>query len=155
MPVPFDLDPSFAFLIADIGRLKRLEFNRAISKLVAPLSAIEARALVYVGRANEIPQAMLARMLGLEPMPMSLLIKRLEKADLISRQKDPEDRRGKRISLTPSGNQILSRVVEVMQSIECKTAALADPETWQEMLSFLQNLRAHLIVEQKAYAAPG
>lgn len=145
----FDLDTSFAFLIAEVSRLKRREFDAEIGKLGIQVTSTEAAALVYLGRVDDMRQSDLAHRLGVEPMIMSLLMKRLEELQFITRRKDPADKRGKRLSLTASGRDMFERITGVMAIIEERTAAMASREDWGSMLRFLADLRVHLIAEEE------
>lgn len=59
----------------------------------------------------------LVRLLTLEAPTLSPLIKRLEAAGLVERQRDPRDERLVRVSLTPRGDELRARASEVPMAI--------------------------------------
>ena len=67
-----------------------------------------------LGRLFEVPDgerlATLAEMLAVEPPLVTLLVDGIEARGLVKRAADPDDRRAKRICLTPSGTALVQKV---------------------------------------------
>lgn len=101
------------YLVADIARLMRRRFVRALAAADTGVTAAEARVLAYVEHYPGQRQAALAERLGVEPMTMSALVDRLEAAGLLRRLPDPQDRRAKLIELTAEAAPVAGRIHEV------------------------------------------
>ena len=88
------VDPKgFGFLITDLSRLIRAEFDRRIGETGLGLTAGEARALSHVARAGGSRQSVLAEKMGVEAMTLTGFLDRLEARGLVERTTDPSDRR--------------------------------------------------------------
>ena len=101
---------TLGFLLVDITRLQRWEFERRISNAGLDLTPGEARALLNIqaragGRQNEIAERM-----GIEPMTLSGYIDKLEALGLVERVQDPADRRAKNVVLAPNAESTLKAI---------------------------------------------
>lgn len=84
----------------------------------------------------------LAEEVHLDASSMTGLLDRTEKAQLIRRMRDPEDRRALRIYLTPQGEQVLERLRPVITSLQEKVhEAFFDGCDVEQIDSFLSILR--------------
>lgn len=75
----------------------------------AELSLSGLGLLATLHRKGPMPAARLAEEEGLEPQSLSRLIAALDKAGLIQRERDEQDRRALVIALTEAGRQALAR----------------------------------------------
>lgn len=101
---------TIGFLLADVVRMQRAEFERRIASAGLELTPGEARALLNIsaragGRQNEIAEKM-----GIEPMTMSGYIDKLETLGLVERTPDPSDRRARNITLTERAAATLAAI---------------------------------------------
>ncbi len=96
MPNP---EESIGFLISDVARLMRRNFNRRVQDF--GLSQAQWQALAYLYRQEGVKQVTLARLLD-----------RLEDAGLVSRRPDPTDRRASRLYLTEKAKPLLQQMQE-------------------------------------------
>lgn len=133
MPSPIDPD-SFGFLITDIARLLRTNFEREIERAGIPVTAAEARVLAHVARCSGIRQNVLADRMGLSPMSVTGFLDRLERAGMIQRGTDPQDRRAKIITLTDAGTALLGPIAEAgsrVRGIAVEGVSAADQEIFR------------------------
>ncbi|MCW5730641.1 MAG: MarR family transcriptional regulator [Alphaproteobacteria bacterium] len=127
-----DPNQSLGFLMNEVARLMRLNFNRRAQSL--GLSLAQWRALAYLSRQQGIRQVTLAERLEIQPITLARQIDRLEEAGLVARRPDPEDRRAFRLFLTDQAKPWLARMW-----------ALAG-ETHEEAMSGLDaHMRASLV----------
>lgn len=101
-------DDSLGLLIADIARLMRVEFAKALTD--SPLTFAEARALIYVARFEGARQVELAEYAELQPMTMARLIDTLVSHQLVERRTDPADRRAFRIYLCEAAGLEIAKI---------------------------------------------
>lgn len=115
------IDPdSLGFLISDIARLMRGNFEREIEKVGVPITTSEARVLVHMARCGAARQNVLAEFLGLAPMSVTGFLDNLEKAGLVVRTADPADRRAKIVTLTDAAQALLDRIAIAGQQSRAK-----------------------------------
>ncbi len=99
---------SLGFLVHDVARLLRRRFELRSGEF--GLSAAQWRLLFRVAKEEGLPQARLAELLEIEPISVSRLLDRMEEADWIERRPDAEDRRVRRVHLTPRAQAVYGRV---------------------------------------------
>jgi DNA-binding MarR family transcriptional regulator len=88
--------------------------------LLEPLGLTHPQYLVMLTLWQEgdpVSVKMLSERLKLEPPTLSPLLKRLQTAGLIERQRDPADERSLRITLTPKGRDLREDAVAVPPAI--------------------------------------
>lgn len=135
---------SLGYLMADVTRLFRREFDRRVSHL--NLTRAQWRALKCIGRDSGLTQAALAEELEMEAIAVGRVIDRLQKAGFVERRADPTDRRKWRLHLAEASHEVM-RAVERLSG-EMRDAVLgAIPEadmavTERTLNAIKQNLQA-------------
>ncbi len=94
----------FGFLVSDVARLLRTEFDRRVRDF--GLTRSQWLALTRIYRQPGCTQSELAETMEMEKGPAGRLIDRLEDNGFVVREADPADRRVKRIHLTPDAEAI-------------------------------------------------
>ncbi len=94
----------FGFLVSDVARLLRTEFDRRVRDF--GLTRSQWLALTRIYRQPGCTQSELAEMMEMEKGPAGRLIDRLEDNGFVVREADPADRRVNRIHLTPEAEAI-------------------------------------------------
>lgn len=135
---------SFGFLIADVSRLMRAEFDRRIGGAGIGVTPGEARALSYAFRVGVVRQTVLAERMGVEAMTLSTYLDRLEARGLVERRPDPTDRRAKLIHLTDEAHVVLERIQAIGASVRVDVAARISPSEWEQLNSALRHARDSL-----------
>ncbi len=146
-------DPqSLGFLLTDVARLLRAEFERRINATGLGLTAGEARTLLRIDAYPDRRQTMLAEHMSIEPMTLCRFVDRLENAGLVSRQPDAADRRAKIITLTEDGRKLVDQ-------IRVSTTAMLDdiqsgltPQERDALKNTLMTLQTNLTDTQPAAA---
>ena len=132
MPDPADAakDENVSYLVFDLYRFTRKEYERRVAEaglIVTPAEARLLSILVHYGGSN---QNELASVLGLSGMSLSTALDRLERANLVRRTEDSNDRRAKRVDVTEDAGPVLDQLKII--SAEVREAARGDisPEDW-------------------------
>lgn len=99
---------SLGFLLADISRLARKEFDRRVRDL--GLTRAQWLFLYYLARQPGCTQSDLAELLQMEKITVSRQAQRLEKAGWIQRGDHAEDARAYHLELTPRATGIIARL---------------------------------------------
>ena len=130
---------ALGFLIGDVTRLYRREFDRRAAHL--GLTRVQWRALRRIERVEGLTQAALAEDLELAPIAVGRVLDRLEKAGFIERRPDPADRRCWRLHLAPGSAMVMAGVDRIAAELREEVfagIALPDLETAEHVLATLK-----------------
>lgn len=121
------IEPTFGYLVGDVARLLRKDFNQRARDV--ELSLTQCRALCYLARHEGINQARLADLLEIQPITLARLLDRMASAGWIERRPDPVDRRAHRLYLAERAWPLIDRA----QALAAETrhealSGLADDE---------------------------
>ena len=90
------------------------------------LTPAVARALYELDPDQSLPARDLAMRLDCDPSNITLLVDKLERADLVRRQVDPADRRLRTLVVTDAGRRVRDRVGEIMSDSRLLAGLTAD-----------------------------
>jgi MarR family transcriptional regulator for hemolysin len=135
-------EPSMGFLIADVARLMRRNFDRRAQQI--GLTRAQWQVLSWLKRNEGISQAALADLLEMSPMTLVRLIDKLETAGLVERRPRPGDRRSYQLYLADHAHPLLDRLWEM--GAETRRQAQAGISKADEALLFdvLTTIRRNL-----------
>ena len=114
--------PSTLYLIKQLELAVRAVMDDALRPL--GLTALQYTALTVLERRGGLSSAQLARRAFLRPQTMHVMVRTLEERGLISRDRDPGNRRVLVAALTDRGRELLDRVAPHIEQIE--SGLLAD-----------------------------
>lgn len=125
-----DWELRLGFLIHDVSRLRRSAFDRYLK----PVNVTRSQwwVLAYLSRQDGMTQSQLAEELDLGKVAIGGLVDRLEKAGLVRRGADANDRRVNRIFLEPKSKQLIIKMRRLSHQLNQKILARL-PETQLEM----------------------
>jgi MarR family transcriptional regulator for hemolysin len=106
--VPSEPEGAFGFLLHDVARLLRGNFNRRVQ--VLGLTQAQCRVILHLSRNEGIQQVALADILEVQPITLARLLDKLQAAGLVERRRDPSDRRAFCLSLTASAHPLLEQI---------------------------------------------
>ncbi|WP_319774599.1 MarR family transcriptional regulator [Breoghania sp.] len=137
-------DRTITFLLSDIARLIRQHFAEGLNDADLGLTLGEARTLAFVRRLPGRRQSVIAEYLGVEPMTLVGFLDKLEKAGLVVRETDPQDRRAKRITATPAAAPTIARLDAMVGQIrKTAVAGLSEAEI-EQAVRLLETLQKNL-----------
>lgn len=139
-------DESLGFLVSDISRLMRQQFQRRIAG--SPLTLAQARALVRISRNEGIRQVDLAELLEIQPITLVRLIDQLAEAGLVERRPDPADRRAYRLFLTGHAGAQLKLIRTVSAETQAQALRGMKAAEASALFSALQTVRANLATSE-------
>lgn len=148
-----DPDSSIGFLVGDVARLLRRNFNRRAQAL--GLSQAQWRALAYLSRQQGVSQASLADRLEIQPITLVRLLDRLQAAGLVTRRPDPHDRRAFRLYLTDRAQPLLARMWSIATQSREKALAGMPIQRQRMLIKSLQHLRQNLLQAEDSATANG
>src|SRR6476620_11803308 len=138
-----------AFTINDVARLLRNYADQKAAQF--GMSRAKWAVLARLDRFEGLKQAELADMLDLQPISLTRLLDGLADNGLIERRPDPEDRRAKRLYLTPAARPLLGRLSGLGGELSGTPCAGIDPAGGALLLARLKGVRKNLrrVVQRK------
>jgi len=145
-------DRSIGFLLADVSRLLRTDFDRRVRAL--GMTQAQWRAIAHIARDEGINQSTLAERLEVQPITIARLIDRMESAGWVRRQPDAADRRASLLFLTPKSKPVLEKLQT--HADEALTAAMQGIDAGDEktMVAALERMKLNLALPQAEPAEP-
>lgn len=134
---------SFGMQLAQLSRSWRAELDRRLSGL--GLSQARWLVLLHLALLEEIPtQRELAKSVGVEGPTLARLLDSLEAQGLVQRQAVPEDRRAKKVVLSPQARPLIEQIESIAQQLRTELfAGIAEDDIkrcQQVHAQILQNL---------------
>jgi len=111
---------------------------------VAGLTLSRARALMRLAEKDGVTQSELAETLGIEQPSLVVLIDGLEKAGFVERRVDPDDRRSRRIHLTPAAQASLEDILAFTFGLRAQVLEGVDPADLAAAIRVLARANANL-----------
>jgi DNA-binding MarR family transcriptional regulator len=127
-----------AFLLAQLGAHAATAFAERVRPL--ELTPPQAGVLRRLGQFPGQSQRGLADALGMHAPRLVVLIDELEGRGLVTRARDPDDRRNYAISLTAKGSRALAKLADVAREHELAITAVLDDDERAELLELLRRL---------------
>ena len=131
-----------AFAINDVARLLRTYADHAAGRF--GMTRAKWAVLARLDRFEGLKQTELAEMLDLQPITLTRLLDGLADNGLIERRPDPDDRRAKRLFLTPAARPLLERLTALGEDLmETALMGLA-PADVEALLGRLTTVKENL-----------
>ena len=131
-----------AFSINDVARLLRTYADHAAGQF--GMTRAKWAVLARLDRFEGLKQTELAEMLDLQPISLTRLLDGLAENGLIERRPDPEDRRAKRLYLTPGARPLLERLSELGEDLMETALAGLQPADVNALLAHLATVKENL-----------
>lgn len=141
-----DGDRHLGFLLHDVARLLRRNFNRRVETL--GLTQTQWRALVQLSHREGINQAALSEILEIQPITLTRLIDRMEAAGWVERRPHPTDRRAVCLYLTDKAQPVLSEIHLLSEETRREALLGMSDERVESLISTLQAIKQNLIATE-------
>lgn len=113
---------SFGMQLAQLSRAWRAELDRRLAGL--GLSQARWLVLLHLALMEEMPtQRELAKTVGVEGPTLARLLDGLEAQGLVQRQAVPEDRRAKKVLLSPQARPLIAQIESIAQGLRTELFA--------------------------------
>jgi DNA-binding MarR family transcriptional regulator len=117
------------------------------------LTPRQFRVLALLGDQGAIGQSELAATVGTDPSVLVTMLNPLEDDRLISRERDPSDRRRHVVTLTPAGEAHLVRAAQAQRTAEDELFDVLDTDEREQLRGLLMRLQEGLSVTPCSLAA--
>jgi DNA-binding MarR family transcriptional regulator len=135
-----ELSQSSGYLLARLGLAFKIQ---AITRAAASgFELYDYSVLAILGEGDRATQATIANALMLDPSRLVALLDSLEERGMVTRQRDPHDRRRHVVSITDTGRSELARVRAIVHQLEDEFFAPLDIESREALHEMLVALAA-------------
>lgn len=100
--------------------------------------------LFILNKKDGQSQKEIAKTLNLKPSTITVMLKRMESANVVIRKPDPNDQRISRVYLTDEGKAICKKAVEVMKDIEEQCFGSFSGEETELLKKLLRKMKDNL-----------
>jgi MarR family transcriptional regulator for hemolysin len=108
------------FLIHDVSRLRRTVVDKALRPIGVTRSQWWVLANLSRHNGEGMMQTELAKVMDVGKVTLGGLIDRLEATGVVARQADPQDRRAKRVVITPRGLKLLTEIQAIASVVNAR-----------------------------------
>ena len=143
MPSSKEPQDTFGFLIHDVARLLRKNFNRRVQSF--GLTQEQCRVILHLSRHEGIQQVDLAELLEIKPITLARLLDKLQENGLIERRRNLDDRRAFRLHLTRSAHAVLQKILALGAATRADANGKVSRADLEKMFSVLSRLKTNLI----------
>ena len=148
-PPPVDLTALPGHLIR---RLQQIAVGLFMDETAGfDLTPVQFATLAGIARQPGMDQRTLARQIGFDTSTIGGVIDRLERRGLVQRRPAPDDRRVRRLVITPEGEALLQQVMPAMTRAQQR---ILEPLPPAQQRQFLQLLTALVTANNAASRAP-
>ena len=127
------------FQLAKANQLASRFLSQKVSEL--NLTPVQALVLGFLNQEDQITSAELGKKTGLDSATLTGILDRLEAADFIERKNNPEDRRSIHIYLTPQGNELSRKAIEVIVGANVEFLHSLTKEEKRNLFDIIKKLR--------------
>lgn len=135
-------NPPLGFLINDVARLMRRDFNQRVAGL--GLTQAQWRTMFNLDRDEGCRQTDLAAVMEIAPITLARLVDRLEESGLVERRQHPADRRAVQLFYTPKGRRLLERLRDIARRTYDRALGGVPATDRDQLLRTLQQVRDNL-----------
>ena len=139
---PRSLNRELAFSLNDVARMLRTYADHKGSQF--GVTRAQWVVLVRLDRFEGLKQSELADMLDLQPITLTRLLDRLCESGLIERRADPNDRRAKRLYLTPAARPMLVQLADLGEELMATALVGVEREAVEKMVAQLAIVKENL-----------
>ena len=139
------------FEIAETAHALRKAFDRRASAL--GVTRAQWKVLFRLTRFPGLRQVELADMLDVDPITLCRIVDRLEEAELVERQRDPEDRRAWRLHVTDKAKPLVERLKSLGSELVDEAFADIDRSELDQVRSVLARVRENVAAVQRGRKA--
>ncbi len=148
MGLKFDSDRKLGFLINDLARLLRRNFDRRVQSL--GLTQAQWRAIAHLSRNEGMTQIALAEILEVQAITLTRLIDRMESAGWVERRSHPSDRRAVQLYLTGKCQPILAEMQSRASETLAEALAGIPAGAEQQVVEALLRMKTNLVTAETA-----
>jgi MarR family transcriptional regulator for hemolysin len=133
---------TLGFLVHDVARMLRWHFDRRAQEIGLTRSQCQVLALLW--REEGLQQKALAEQMDVTAITLTGLLDRLERDGWVVRKYDPEDRRAKRVFMTPKVEPVMDNIRKLGREVRLQAVKGLNKEEQEQLLELLVRVRSNL-----------
>ena len=137
-----NLDRNFGFLVHDVARLLRKEYDRRVRRL--GLTRSQWRVVAHLYRNEGVTQTELADILEIEDATLAGLLDRLEAAGWVERRPCERDRRANRLHLTERPSAVVGEMFRISAALKDDALVGLPPADQEHLIDALLVVKRNL-----------
>jgi MarR family transcriptional regulator, transcriptional regulator for hemolysin len=136
------LERYFGFLVHDVARLMRVEYDRRVKPY--GITRSQWWVLAHLHKQDGVTQSELADVLEVGGVTLCRLLDRLEERELIERRSDPKDRRAKRVYMTTRSNREMAGMIDTGHDLNQEVLVHLTLEQREQFIDMLWGVKKNL-----------
>jgi len=136
------IEREFAFRLNDVARMLKTYADQQVRQL--GMTRAQWAVLARLEICEGLKQSELAEMLDIQPITLTRLVDRMCDNGLIERRSDPDDRRAKRLYLTPAARPLMERLFVLGRRLMTDVLANVDRADIERMVGQLDVMKENL-----------
>src|SRR5215831_14916297 len=136
------IEREFAFRLNDVARMLKTYADQQVRQL--GMTRAQWAVLARLEICEGLKQSELAEMLDIQPITLTRLVDRMCDNGLIERRSDPDDRRAKRLYLTPAARPLMERLFVLGRTLMNEVLKNVDRGEIERMVGHLDIMRENL-----------
>jgi DNA-binding MarR family transcriptional regulator len=140
-------------LMLESSRRRSLRDPIAASCCGLDLTPVQVHLVLGLGKDGPLTMGELARRVAVTEKTITGIVDRLERDRLVTRERDPADRRVVHVRLGPAGEELYQRIDAEISAKLVGVLALLDARDRQELLRILEKLNTRLAESAAAISA--
>ena len=133
------------FLIHDVSRLRRTVMDRKMKPMGITRSQWWVLTNLSRHEGDALTQVELARLLDVGKVTVGGLIDRLEENGLVERTPDPNDRRVRRITVSPKGRKLVDEMQAVALELNNQSMVGVSEQEKKVLVDILSKMKENLL----------
>jgi DNA-binding MarR family transcriptional regulator len=133
---------SIGYLLISIGKRRRNKSNALLA--LAGIHSGQDILLYYLSADDGQTISELVDKMNIKHPTIFTMVNRMEAVGLLRKEKDANDKRASRVTLTEKGKQAAGKVVGIWRTIEATTLEGLDGEEQKTLVSLLQKINDNL-----------
>ncbi|MAM70294.1 MAG: MarR family transcriptional regulator [Gammaproteobacteria bacterium] len=133
---------TFGFILNDIARLLRWEFDRQAQHL--GLTRAQWSVLAHLRHYEGVQQKELANFMDIKPITLTRHLDNLERREWVERRDDPDDRRAKRIFLSTKAKPMIISLTGIGKKIRTHALRGLSTDEQTQLMQMLNKIRGNL-----------
>ncbi|HUB12181.1 MAG TPA: MarR family transcriptional regulator [Acetobacteraceae bacterium] len=143
---------SFGFLVQDVSRMMKRNFERRARRTGLPLTRRQASVLLHIAHREGVSQAEIAALLDMEAISLVRMLDKLCDEGLVERHAHPTDRRIRTLWLTPAARPVLERILQINQEIRAEAFAGLPAGAAEALIDMMAAIKQNLTMEEELAA---
>ena len=136
-----EADDRIIYSLTEVQRILMAHLKDRLSAEGLSITVVQAGMLFLLGQRDGRTMTELSRLLFTENSSMTRLVDRMEKAGLVQRRTDPQDRRTLTISITEAGRKQAAAAKKIVQGVNEDIKAHLSPEELEVLKKVLGRLK--------------